>query len=124
VEQARRLEPEELANLAAVQRWLKAHGRHWKVALGDDEVRQKLEVLALFSEFCDENLDALVDSLFRETPEGRRIRMKRRREVMALIEEFEASVAEVGTGAARSAGNVVRSLLIHNGVALGASPLR
>ncbi len=109
---------ERLASQATVAAWLRAYDAHWEVSQSDAEVRAKLEVLARFCLTCGKEPDELVGWLFRETPEGPRIRLKRRRQVMALIEGFER---EHG---GRSAGNVVRSFLIHNGVALSAAPLR
>lgn len=106
-----------LALQAAVRAWISAYSTHWDLAQTDAEVRQKLEVLAKFCSVCQKQPDELVAWLFRPTPEGPRIRLKRRREVMALIETFER---EHG---GRAAGNVVRSFLIHNGVALSAPPL-
>jgi len=107
-----------LASQESVARWLRAYDAHWNVRQTDLETRAKLEVLGRFCAVCGQQPDELVAGLFRPTPEGTRIRLKRRREVMALIDEFEA-----GNGG-RPAGNTVRSFLIHNGVALSAPPLR
>jgi hypothetical protein len=109
---------EALAGQQTVGRWLRAYDAHWNVQQTDRETQAKLEVLARFCEVCGRQPDELVAWLFRQTPEGPRIRLKRRREVMALIDSFEA---EHG---GRPAGNTVRSFLIHNGVALSAAPLR
>ena len=111
-------EVEELAGQETVGLWLRAYDAHWNVQQSDGETRAKLEVLARFCRACGRQPDELVAWLFRPTPEGPRIRLKRRREVMALIEEFEAQ------NGGRPAGNTVRSFLIHNGVALSAPPLR
>lgn len=109
---------EALAGQETVGRWLRAYDAHWNVRQSDRETRAKLEVLARFCDACGRQPDELVAWLFRPTPEGPRIRLKRRREVMALIENFEAE------NGGRPAGNTVRSFLIHNGVALSAPPLR
>ena len=111
-------DPESLGGMATVAAWLRAHSDHWDIEVDEAEVRSRLEVLARFCASCQKEPDELVAWLFRQTPEGPRIRLKRRREVMALIDDFEQ-----GHGG-RSAGNVVRSFLIHNGVALSAPPLR
>jgi hypothetical protein len=111
-------DPASLGSMATVAAWLRAYNHHWEVEIDDLEIKSRLEVLARFCASCQKEPDELVASLFRQTPEGPRIRLKRRREVMALIDEFEQ---EHG---GRPAGNVVRSFLIHNGVALSASPLR
>lgn len=109
---------EALAGQETVVRWLRAYDAHWNVRQTDAETRAKLEVLSRFCAACGRQPDELVAWLFRPTPEGPRIRLKRRREIMALIEDFEAE------NGGRTAGNTVRSFLIHNGVALSAPPLR
>lgn len=106
-----RLDP--LATAAAggtVQRWLDQ--------LTDPEpVRQeKLEVLEKFCSFCGETPDALIATLFRPTDDGPRINLKRRRQIIEWIESFEP---EHG---GRATGNLIRSFLIHNGVALTSRP--
>ena len=116
--------PGDLAELASVQRWLRAYGVHWGETSTPSEVQHRLQVLAHFCGFCDSTPDDLVNSLFREAPEGRRIKLKRRRAVMAQIDEFEREVGKGDAKVGREAGNVVRSFLIHNGVALTATPLR
>ena len=108
----------DLASQESVARWLRAYDAHWNVQQTDRETQAKLEVLARFCDGCGRQPDELGAWLFRPTPEGSRIRLKRRREVMALIEGFEAE------NGGRPAGNTVRSFLIHNGVALSAPPLR
>ena len=118
------LRPDDLAELACVQRWLRAYGAFWGEASTADEVQRKLQPLADFCGFCDGTPDELVDSLFRQTPEGRRIKLKRRRAVMAQIDEFEREFGKGDMKVGREAGNVVRSFLIHNGVALTATPLQ
>lgn len=107
----------------------------WFGQLADpEEARQeKLAILENFCRFCGETPDALIASLFKPTPRpepgeevpepiagagqyGPRIKLKRRRQVIEWIEAFER---EHG---GRPSGNVVRSFLIHNGVALTARP--
>lgn len=116
--------PDNLAGLASVQRWLRAYGAFWGETSTAGEVQRKLQVLADFCGLCDRTPDDLVDSLFRQTPEGPRIKLKRRRAVMAQIDEFEREFGKGNMTVGREAGNVVRSFLIHNGVALTATPLR
>ena len=112
------LGPEQLAAQRTVRAWLAAHSAHWDVTHTDEETAGRLRTLGEFCAFCGQEPDELVDGLFRPTAEGPRIRLKRRREVMAEIEAFEK---EHG---GRTSGNLVRSFLIHNGVALTATPLR
>jgi hypothetical protein len=109
---------EHLANQATITAWFRAYDAHWDVSQTDAETRAKAEVISRFCAACQKDPDELVAWLFRETPEGPRIRLKRRREVMALIDEFERE------NGGRAVGNVVRSFLIHNGIALSATPLR
>jgi hypothetical protein len=111
------MSPDDLARQATVVNWLRAFDAHWGTS-DDEEIRRKLETLGRFCTVSEQQPDELVDWLFRQTAEGPRIRLKRRREVMAMILEFER---EHG---GRAAGNTVRSFLIHNGVALSAPPLR
>lgn len=123
-----RLDP--LATAAAggtIQRWFD------QLTDSGDARQEKLAVLEEFCRFCNETPDALIASLFRATPKpepgedssepiagagqyGPRIKLKRRRQVIEWIEAFEP---EHG---GRPSGNVVRSFLIHNGVALTARP--
>jgi hypothetical protein len=109
---------EALAGADTVKAWLRAYAAHWDVHEADAETRAKLEVLSRFCAVSEKGPDELVAWLFRATPEGPRIRLKRRRAVMARIDEFERE------NGGRAAGNVVRSFLIHNGIALSATPLR
>jgi hypothetical protein len=123
-----RLDP--LATAAAggtVQRWLD------QLSEPEDVSKEKVLVLEEFCRLHDETPDALIGSLFRrngaptpgvEAPDpvagagqyGPRINLKRRREIIGWIEAFE------GHNGGRATGNVVRSFLIHNGVALTAKP--
>jgi len=115
---------DEVAGYASIQRWLEAHGSHWSRTAADADRLRRLEVMRRYCEFADRDPDALVGNLFRQTPTGTRIWLKRRRVEMARIDEFEAMVAAGDTRAGRETANVVRSFFIHNGVALSATPLR
>ena len=106
-----RLDP--LATAAAggtMQRWLDQLPDREEARL------EKLAVLEAFCDFCGETPDGLIGSLFRPTDDGPRINLKRRRQVIEWTEAFEADHG------GRARGNVVRSFLIHNGVALTARP--
>jgi hypothetical protein len=107
---------DQMAEFRTVQRWLGVLGEK-----SAEDVERRLDVLWEFCRFYGKDADALVEYLFRQTPEGPRIRLKRRRAVMARIEEFEAHVG--GGRPDRNAGNLVRSFLINNGVAMTARPL-
>lgn len=108
---------------ATLTRWIDALHAHW----GDDadalETGRQVEIVLRFCSLAQDEPDALVASLFRPTEEGPRIRVKRRREVIALIERFEREAGGGDVGRGRADGNVVRSFLIHNGIALSAPAL-
>jgi hypothetical protein len=117
--------PADLGEVPTVKHWLEAQARHWNRSAQDADTRRKLDTLRAFCETTQIDPDALVKGLFRPTPEGPRIRLKRRREVMAQIAEFEAKALETQDARrARDTGNVVRSFLIHNGVAMSAPVVR
>ena len=106
-----RLDP--LATAAAggtIQRWFD------QLTDSEDVRQEKLAVLAEFCRFCGETPDGLIASLFRPTDDGPRINLKRRRQVLEWIDGFERDHG------GRDRGNVARSFLIHNGVALTARP--
>src|SRR2546421_10931678 len=114
----------EVSGYESVQHWLEAHGRHWNRAAEETDRKHRLDVLRRYCEFTGRDPNFLISNLFRETPEGPRIRLKRRREEIAKIGEFEAMLGEGDPRRARNDGNVVRSFFIHNGVALTAPPFR
>jgi hypothetical protein len=106
-----RLDP--LATAAAggtIQRWLDQQPESIEAR------NEKLVLLEEFCNFCNEGPDALIASLFRPTDDGPRINLKRRRQVVEWIESFERE------NGGRASGNIVRSFLIHNGVAMTANP--
>jgi hypothetical protein len=106
-----RLDP--LATAAAggtIQRWLD------QLSDSEDVCQEKLGALEEFCRFCGETPDAIIASLFRPTDDGPRINLKRRRHIIEWIDSFER---EHG---GRPTGNLIRSFLIHNGVALTARP--
>ena len=117
--------PADLAELPSVQHWFAAQAKHWNRSQGEAEAQRKLEVLRSFCEVNQIDPDTLVKSLFRPTPEGPRIRLKHRRVVVEQIAQFEAKARESSdTRSARDRGNVIRSFLIHNGVAMTAPIIR
>jgi len=117
--------PADLGEVRTVRHWLEAQAKHWNRTAQEAETRRKLDTLRAFCETNQIDPDALVASLFRPTPEGPRIKLKRRRVVMGQIAEFEAKAAETQDARrARDIGNVVRSFLIHNGVAMSAPVVR
>lgn len=93
-----------------MQRWLNASG------LSNGTTAEQLAVLARFLTHVGIGPDELVAGLFRQTDVGPRIRLKRRREVMEQIDQWEKVNG-------RPAANVVRAFLVQNGVALTASPI-
>ena len=106
-----RLDP--LAPAAAggtIQRWLD------QLTGPEAACEEQVVVLEQFCDFCGESPDALIGSLFRPTDDGPRINLKRRRQVIEWVEAFERDHG------GRATGNLVRSFLIHNGVAMTARP--
>lgn len=109
---------------ASVSRWVEEYGLLWTRKQSDAEVNCRLQVLSRYCSFCGTDPDELLRGLFRETPSGPRIRLKRRREVMSEIDAFERVMGNGDERGGREIGNIVRSFLIHNGVALSPTPLR
>jgi hypothetical protein len=97
----------------AVRTWIQDYERHWGA---DSQVHARLQTLEVFCDFVERDPDTMVRECLRSVDGGMRIRPKARRFYMAKIQEFEA---QDGSGG-RRAGNIVRSFLIHNGVALSA----
>jgi hypothetical protein len=117
--------PADLLECSTVKHFLEAQARHWNRSAQEADTRRKLDTLRAFCETTQIDPDALVKSLFRPTPEGPRIKLKRRRVVMEQIAEFEAKARETQDARrARDTGNVIRSFLIHNGVAMSAPVVR
>lgn len=118
--------PEDIGEVPSVKHWLEAQARHWNRSQEEVDRRRKIDTLRRFCVIQQIDPDALVKGLFRPTPEGPRIKLKRRRIVMEQIAEFEANALEETKDArkARDTGNVVRSFLIHNGVAMSAPVVR
>lgn len=101
---------------ASVKMWREDYIRTW--GPGDPELPQRLRVLEGFCAFVGKDPDAMVSECLREVDEGKRIRPKARRRYMEAIQRFEAEQAS-----GRTAGNVVRSFFIHNGIAMSADIL-
>jgi hypothetical protein len=100
-----------------VQAWIEDYRRHWGP---DADFQGRLQTLQRFCEFVGKDPDTMIQECLRAVDAGFRIRPKRRRFYMAKIAEFEAQ----GSNGGRRAGNIVRSFLIHNGVALSADVAR
>lgn len=104
---------------ARVKVWLDDFEKSWGDPTGDPRAAD-LAVLRAFCEFVGKDPDAVVADLLREVEGGyEKIRYKARHHYIELIAQFEA--ADPG---GRQAGNVIRSFLIHNGVAVGTRILR
>lgn len=96
---------------ATVRTWVQDYERHWGA---DGALERRLRTLERFCEFAERDPDTIVQECLRAVDGGMRIRPKGRRFYMAKIREFE------NRDGGRPAGNLVRSFLIHNGVALSA----
>ncbi len=115
---------DELGEFATVRQWLEAYASHWNRSAQEADRQHKLNILRRYCEIAERDPDALVANLFRETPTGKKIWLKRRQAEMARIDEFEVAMGGGELRAGRDAGNTIRSFFIHNGVALTAIPLR
>lgn len=103
----------DLAASAAVQTWLADYVRYWGES--DPGLRQNLEVLGEFCQFVGREPDDIIADCLRQVEAGKRIRPKARRRYLEAIRQFEGSHKK-----GRPAGNVIRSFLIHNGIAVPA----
>lgn len=102
----------------SVKDWFDGYEQSW--GRRDNEEPYKLEVLESFCRFVAKDPDTMIAECLRPLEDGyKKIRPKTRRNYIARIEEFEA-----GEQGGRRAANVVRSFLIHNGVAMSADILR
>lgn len=108
-----------IEDYARVKVWLDDFEKSW----GDATSEPRSAELAVLSEFCEfvgKDPDAVVADLLNEVEGGyEKIRYKARHHYIGLIVQFEATHP-----AGRQAGNVIRSFLIHNGVAVGTRILR
>lgn len=104
---------EDLSHYASVQAWREDYIRHW--GPNDAELPQKLKTLQEFCSLVGKDPDAIVNECLRDVEGGKRIRLKARRRYIEAIRDFEANHQ-----GGRAAGNVVRSFLIHNGIAMSA----
>jgi len=96
-----------------VRMWLRGYEESWGEP--DPDAHRKLPVIEAFCRFAGRDPDAICSDCLRALPDGsERIRYRQRHHYIRLIEEFEAA-----NPGGRRAGNVVRSFLIHNGVAMG-----
>ena len=103
---------------ATVRAWREDYVRHWGGGPDDPELEGKLATMRDFCERLGKDPDAIVNECLRDTEGGKRIRAKARRRYVEAIREFES--AHKG---GRSAGNVIRSFLLHNGIAMSADVL-
>jgi hypothetical protein len=102
---------DDVASQFSVQTWLADYARHWGPNTPD--VRAKLVVLGEFCKLVGKAPDAIVQECLRDVDAGKRIKLKARRRYIEAIREFETQHSN-----GRTAGNVVRSFFIHNGVAM------
>ncbi len=105
------VQPADVRNSETVHRWLASRLDLWgRKALNDELV----ETLTRFCQRVGKAPDEMVDDCLRPGKERDVyvLRTRARREYMEQIEAFEA---ETGS---RDQANIVRSFLIHNGVAM------
>jgi hypothetical protein len=104
---------QEMAESAAVRTWVAGLREQWGEEPADMATR--IERLARFCEFVEQDPDTIIAECSREVEGGKRIRIKKRRFYSEKIDEFQRSV-DGDTRAQTRAGNVVRSFMIHNGI--------
>ncbi len=111
--------PVDLATVQSsesVRAWLTARTAYWGPGASNAGF---VETLTRFCEFVGKTPDEIMGECLRPSKEGGALvlRVRARRQYIDAIERFEA---ETGS---RKDGNVARSFLIHNGVAMNPSIL-
>jgi hypothetical protein len=96
-----------------VQAWVEGLREQWGEEPADMPAR--VETLERFCGFVEREPDVIIAECAREVEGGKRIRIKKRRFYSEKIDEFQASI-DGEARAQTSAGNVVRSFMIHNGI--------
>ncbi len=95
----------------SVHRWLSSRQDLWGARSNSDDL---VETLTRFCTFVGKTPDEMVDDCLKPGKAGETLmlRTRARRQYMELVEQFEAA------NASRDDGNVARSFLIHNGIAM------
>jgi hypothetical protein len=106
------MEPSELRESAAVQRWLDKSGSAHRSAA---EQEQLLEDLAGFCAYTTASPEELVARCLRSTAAGTAISTKGRRRMQETIDAWVVDRGLDGHDAI-VAGNRIRGFLVHNGV--------
>ena len=102
-----------LNDAATVKTWLHGLTEQWGEPPSDFD--QRVEALADFCRFVEQDPDTVIAACSREVESGKRIRIKERRFYTEKIAEFQESLD--GDARARGrAGNLIRSFFIHNGI--------
>jgi hypothetical protein len=101
----------DVRNAESTRRWLSSRQDLWGASANSDAL---IETLTSFCQFAGKSPDEMVDDCLKpgKTGETLTLRTRARRQYMDLIEQFEAS------SKSRDQGNIARSFLIHNGIAM------
>lgn len=101
----------DVRNAESTRRWLSSRQDLWGASANNDTL---IETLTRFCQFAGKSPDEMVDDCLRPGKAGQTLtlRTRARRQYMDLIELFEAAVRS------RPQGNIARSFLIHNGIAM------
>ena len=107
----------DVRNAESTRRWLSSRQDLWGARSNSESL---LETLARFCAFAGKTPDEMIDDCLKPGKAGETLmlRTRARRQYMDLVEQFEA------TNASRDDGNVARSFLIHNGIAMNPGILR
>ena len=106
----------DVRNAESTRPWLSSRQDLWGASANSDAL---IETLTSFCQLAGKSPDEMVDDCLKpgKTGETLMLRTRARRQYMDLIEQFEAS------SQSRAHGNVARSFLIHNGIAMNPSIL-
>ncbi len=101
----------DVRNADSTRRWLSSRQDLWGASSNSDAL---IDTLTSFCQFAGKSPDEMIDDCLRpgKTGETLTLRTRARRQYIELIEQFEAATRS------RDQGNVARSFLIHNGIAM------
>lgn len=103
--------PHPLSEYRTVRQWFGSFQKFWRSGPPPPEW---LDTMEKFVAFCETTPDDIIEEVLKPQPrgEGLMLRTRARRKYIQLIDDFEAAEGS------RDIANVVRSFMIHNGVAM------
>lgn len=102
----------DIAEYETVRQWVSGLTEQWGET---PDMSQRYETLQSFAGLVGKDPDTMIADCSREVENGKKIRVKARREYSDRIEEFQAGVEGDARRQAKAA-NYVRSFFIHNGI--------